>query len=262
LRNLANENPPYACPQNVALVGATLPILLGGICAVIANAATPEIAIFNNPLALFCIFLSGAACVFAFVPKIFKWDWRARYFGISMIYLASASLLGIIPWLCMVLYSSQPGWVRLFFLLAYALPIIWWCRRFLVFYRNLILNNVWRDFIYKEDDDAIYYIQRNDNWLIEKRYKLAMFPSNALTVVPLALAFVLVPFMKFVNAHIGLPFAHTFLTVAGLPIIMIFLGFGMRGYLIFYFYPWKIKKATGKEVYVDMVTKTAAPKIK
>jgi hypothetical protein len=34
----------------------------------------------------------------------------------------------------------------------------------------------------------------------------------------------------------------------------------MRGYLVFYYYPWKIKKETGKEVYVDMVTKTASLK--
>jgi hypothetical protein len=262
LRNLEKENPTYARPQNVALIGAFLSFTIGGMCMVIANEATPHTAFLDNPLTLFCIFVSVASFAFALIPKIFNWGWKARYFGISMIYLTSVSLLGLIPWLCIVLYSAQHLWMRLIILVGYAVPIILWCRRFAKFYAKIFANQVWHDFIYREDTDAVYYMQKNDNWLVEKRYKLAIFPSGIATVAPVALAFVLVPFIKIVNSQTGLPFAHTFLSVAGLPIIMTFLGLGMRGFLVFYYYPWKIKQATGKDVYVDMVTKTTPPKIR
>jgi hypothetical protein len=260
LRNLDKENPLFARPQSVAPIGAVLPFILGGMCALLASEATPHIPISGNPLALFCICLSVASLISALMPKIFGWDWRTKYFGFSTVYLASASLLGVIPLLCIVLYSSLPLWARLSLLCGYAGTIILWCRRFVLFYRRVCSNKVLRDILYVEDIDAVYYSQKNDNWLIEKKFKLKQFPSNIVILISLGLAFILVPFIHAVKDIVGLPFPHMFLTVGSFPVIMAVLGLAMRGYLVFYYYPWKIKKETGKEVYVDMVTKTASLK--
>lgn len=97
---------------------------------------------------------------------------------------------------------------------------------------------------------------------MEKKFKVKQFPSNIVVLVSLGLAFLLIPFFGSVKHLVGLPFPYTFLTIASLPVTMMVLGITARGYLVFYYYPWKIKKETGKDVYVDMVTKTASLKIK
>jgi hypothetical protein len=262
LRNLDKENPLLARPQSVACIGAILPFILGGMCAFLASEATPQTPFSDNPLALFCIGLSIAASVSALMPKIFNWDWRTKYFGFSTVYLASASLLGVIPWLCIVLYSALPLWTRISLFFSYAAIVIWWCRRFVVFYRRAFADKTLRNIIYVEDCDAIYYSQKNDNWLIEKKFKLKQFPSNIVVFISLGLAFLLIPFVRSVKDLVGLPFPYTFLTIGSLPVIMMVLGLTVRGCLVFYYYPWKLKKETGKDVYVDMVTKTASLRIK
>ena len=65
----------------------------------------------------------------------------------------------------------------------------------------------------------------------------------------------MVPIMNEISAFIGIPFVHIFLLVAMLPVSCMSIGLSVRGYLIFYLYPAQIKRATGKEVYVDLVSK-------
>lgn len=71
-------------------------------------------------------------------------------------------------------------------------------------------------------------------------------------VLFMALAFLMAPFASSLAHFVGIPFIHIFLTVAGLPITLMCLGLAVRGYLIFYYYPWMLKRTTGKEVYVLM----------
>jgi hypothetical protein len=256
LRNLDKENPPFARPQHMVVICAILPFLIGGMCAIIASEATPRRPWISTPLSIFCLCLCPAALATACLPKIFNWDWRAKYFGFSTIYFSSASLLGIIPWLCLLLYSHLALWERALLLIYYFAPTIWWCRRFIKYYRDIYSNKELRNIVYVEESDAVYYLQKNDNWLIEKKYKFNIFPSNLLVIIPPALAFLLAPWMRIVKAHIGLPFPFAFLTIAGLPFVMMILGLTMKCYLVFFYYPRKIKSETGKEVYVDMVRRT------
>lgn len=226
------------------------------MCALLASEATPNIPFSENKLSLFCITLSVASIVSALIPTIFQWDWRTKYFGLSAIHLASASLLGIIPWLCIVFYSALPLWARLVFFCLYATPIVLWCRRFARVYHHIYLDKMLREHVFIEDADAIYYSQRNDNWMIEKKFKFKQFPSNAIILFSVGGAFLQVPYFRLIKTFFGLPFPHMFLTIISIPITLTVLGLATRAYLVFYYYPWLIKKATGKEVYVDMVTKS------
>lgn len=260
MRNLDKENPLIAHPQSLVLVGALLAFLLGGMCSILASEATPTIGLLGNPLAIFCLCVSAAAVICCLVPKIFRWNWRAQYFGFSTLLLASVSLLGIIPWLCLVLYSALSPMTRFFIFCAYIAINFWWCRRFVLFYGRIFSEKILRDFVYLEEIDAVYYSQKNDNCLMEKRFRFRQFPSAAAVLIPFVSAFLLVPFSHTINVLVGLPFALSFLTVGSLPITLMILGLTTRGLLIFYFYPWKIKKQTGKIVYVDLLTKTAMPR--
>jgi hypothetical protein len=255
LKNL-DGNPSFAHPQQMAVICAILPFLLGAMGAVIAHEATPRRGWSSTPLSLFCLGLCPIAVVSAFLPRIFKWDWRTKYFGFSAIHFSSASLLGLIPWLAILLYGRLSPWENALLLIYYIVPNVWWCYRFVSYYRRIYSNPDSRDMVYVEESDAVYYCQKNDNWLIEKKYKFKIFPSSLLIVGPLVVAFLLVPWAPVVKAHIGLPFPHAFLAVACLPIVMMVLGLTTKCYLVFYRYPRKITLATGKAIYVDMVTRT------
>jgi hypothetical protein len=246
----------FARPSSLVSIGAMLPFLLGAICAAIAMEARPTITFANNGLAQVCCFICIASLLIAPIPKIFNWDWRTKYFGISIIYIASTSLLGIIPWLCVILYSTLPPGARFSLFMAYIVPILWWCRRFIVFYRVVSADKSLRDIIYLEGDDAVYFLQENDIWLLGSKFKFKIFPSNFLTVAALGGALALTPFATRIGSLTGIPFVNVFLMVGCLPIVMMFLGLAARGYFIYYHLPWFIKRSTGKEVYVDMMTKT------
>lgn len=260
MRNLDKENPLLAHPQSLVLVAALLAFLLGGMCSILASVATPKIRFLDNPLVIFCLGVSAAAVIVCLVPKIFKWDWRAQYFGFSTFLFASVSLLGIIPWLCLVLYSALSPATRFSIFCAYLAINFWWCRRFVLFYGRIFSEKNLRNFVYLEDVDAVYYSQKNDNCLMEKRFKFRQFPSAVVVLIPFISAFLLVPFSQTVKVLVGLPFALSFLAIGSLPVTLMILGLTTRGILIFYFFPWKIKKQTGKIVYVDLLTKTAMPK--
>jgi hypothetical protein len=232
--------------------------MLAGAGSVFADGGARGTAFSKNPLGLCCLAICGVSFLLVFVPRIFRWDWRARYFGIGTLYLGGVALVGLIPWLCVVLYSTLSVWIRLSLLVGYTLPIIWWCRRIVLFYRHIFATDSLRNILYVEEDDAVYFLQRSDKWLIQKKFKFREIPSDRYFVIAMGLAFLSVPFMTPLTRLVGLPFPHIFLVIAGLPLILFSLAFSVHGYLVFYYWPRKIKAKTGKEVYVDMTAKPPA----
>jgi hypothetical protein len=160
--------------------------------------------------------------------------------------------MGIVPWLGIVFFSSLPATARFLLFVIYTASVFWWCRRFVVHYRFVFANGDLRNVIYQEDIDAIYYLQQEDKIMLEEKRKLAQFPSGFFFISFMACAFLTVPFAAKLSTLIGSPFILIFLTIATLPIVIMCLGFAVRGYLIFYYYPWRLKRQTGKDVYVVM----------
>lgn len=256
MRNLDEENPTFASPRNLAPVGAMLLFLLGAIGAALVSEATPHRPWTDTPLSIFCVCLCPVALVSAWLPRVLNWDWRAKYFGFNTLYFSSMSLLGLIPWLCLLLYGSFALWEKLALFILYLAPTIWWCHRFITYYQGVFADHDLRRALYIEESDAVYYCQKNDNWLVERKHKFKLYPSNVLVITPMILAFLLVPWMREVKLYFGLPFPHVFLTLSSLPLVMMVFGLTIKSYLTFYHYPQKIKSETGKDVYVDMVSKT------
>lgn len=252
MKNLDCLNPEIARPRTFASLGALLPFLLGILCLPFAFSAAPSRPFSDNFLAIFCAGLSVIAFFLMLIPPIFRWDWRSKYFGAPLLCLGSIGLIGIVPWLSIVFFSSLPFWTRLVIFGTYSVSIAFWCRRFVVYYRHVFIDGDLRRFLYEENEDAIYYLQQNDKTLLEKKRKLDQIPHNRTFIVFMALAFLMAPFASSLVRLVGIPFIHIFLTVAGLPITLMSAGLAVRGYLIFYYYPWKLKRSTGKDVYVLM----------
>lgn len=229
-----------------------MPFILGIVSLPLTFSAAPSRTLLDNFLAIFCVALSVIASFLMFIPRLFQWDWRSRYFGTPLLCLGTMGLIGIVPWLSIVFFSSLPLWIRLLLFGIYSGVIVFWCQRFVVFYRHIFFDADLRGLLYEEHDDVIYYLQQGDKTLFEQKLKLDQFPPDGMFVLSIGLAFLMTPFASGLARSVGIPFVHIFLTVAGLPIAVMCLGLAVRGYLIFYYYPWQLKRTTGKEVYVLM----------
>jgi uncharacterized Tic20 family protein len=252
LKNLDSLNPAIAQPRTFSSIVALLPFLLGILCIPLASAAAPSLPFSKNFLAVLCAVQSVLSLFLMIIPKLYHWDWRSKYFGVPLLYVGSTGLIGIVPWLGIVFFSNLPTSARFLLFATYTASVVWWCRRFVTHYRFVFANSDLRHAIYEEDIDAIYYLQQADKILLEEKRKLAQFPSSFLFVFFMALAFLTIPYAAKISNWVGTPFIHIFLIIATLPIVLMCLGLAVRGYLVFYYYPWRLKRQTGKDVYVIM----------
>lgn len=254
MRDLEAINPSIAKPQTFVAIETILPFFMGLMGLIFADDAAPTVPFMENPLSVFYLCLLLLSIMLAPIPLLFKWGWQAKYFGVTCFYGGSCALMGWTPILCIVLYGKLPFAISFGFLLINIFLTIWWCRRFVLFLRRIHNDsNLWAQ-LYVEEKDAVYYTQKYDKWLSEKKFKFIQAPSIITFIVPLAIAFLLVPFMPSVTHLVGMPFTYVFLAVSAIPINLLCLGFATKGFLIFYYYPWKIKRQTGKTVFVDMAT--------
>lgn len=255
MRDLDSTNPSMARPDRFASLTAILPVVFSAFSFPLAEEAAPGVPFLENPILLFlgAILIIGSSQLCT--PRIFRWNWEAKYFGVTLFHIGSIVLMCLVPLLCVVAYSSLPIGVRLGLFSIYMGLHIAWCRRFIIFYRKIANDNNLRKFLYQEDADAIYYMQRGDKHLLETQYKFRQLPKERYFVLFLLLAFALIPIMSTVRAVVGLPFTHVFLLVGTLPISLMGVGFATRGWLVFYVYPRQMRKVTGKRIYVDMAGK-------
>jgi hypothetical protein len=253
-------NPDEAAPRRLASRTAMLPFILASFGVAIAHGASPRTPFFENALVDLCLAICAISLILFLIPKVFNWDWKAKYFGATLIYTGAPAFFGIIPWLSIVSYSALPLWACACILLAYGVPIFLWCRRYNRFYQAVFNEKTLRNQLYVEEDDAVYYLQKADQWLLEKKLKLDQCPSATYFLLFAFLAFLTVPFAAELSRVFGLPYVHIFLPILSLPIVLLCAGLSTRGYLIFYHFPAIIKKQTGKDVYVDMETKPTLPK--
>jgi hypothetical protein len=254
LRNLDAINLNIAKPRYSLPAGSFLMVFMGATGIALAQGAAPKVPFMENPIILLCLVLLLLAILLAPLAWLFNWGWKAQQFGSGFFGFSSTAMVAWIPILSVVLYSKVPLWMSLVYVAINLAWTIWWCRRFVLFYRHIYADlELWAK-LYVEESDAVYYTQRTDVWLVEKKYKFESFPSGFLFVIAMVAGFIIPLSMPAVMHAIGLPFTHIVLAIGAAPISVAVLGLSTKGVLVFYYYPSKIKSKTGKDVYVDMVT--------
>lgn len=252
MRALDLTNPEVLRPSKFASLSACAPLLCALFAAPLAYGAAPEIPFFENPILVALLVLGLVFLTMIIVPIVFHWDWRACYYGFSLLYLAGLSLLAITPLLSVVLYGRAPiAGISIIFIL-YALTHYFWCRKFVRLYTQVFENDALRKVIYQEEHDAVYYMRRGDEFLLDKHFKFSQMPPDWCIAIFMILGFAMIPVMGVVTDFFGVPFLHAFLLIVMIPISCMGVGIAVRGYLLFYLFPAKIKKLTGKSVYVDV----------
>lgn len=255
MRNLDSINPKEMKPSKFVGICACLPLLLGLISLPLAYGAVPYIPLADNHVAQLLFLVSGGSIVLALVSLVCQWDWKIQYYGLSLLFGSSISIFAIVPLLVLMTYGTAPTLAKTFVFWFYVGSHVSWCRKFAVLYKDVFDNELLRKIMYQEEADAVYYLRRGDQYLLDKYYEFTQIPRAWIFAVFTALALALVPVMGEVRAFTGIPFAHVFLLVGMLPVSWMSFGFAVRGFLVCYFYPAKIRTATGKDVYVDIVGK-------
>jgi hypothetical protein len=220
----------------------------------LATGAAPSLPLQDNYLEAFGLGLIASAILALPIPYIFCWNWEAKYFGAGLFPFATGSILGIYPILCIALHSSLPTTISVALILCEAILINRWCYRFVNIYRTIYRNKDLFHYIYSEESSAIYYLQQADKKVIDKVFKFSQFPSSKLCMFWFLGAFSMIPFATPISRFSGLPFIHIFLAIGATPLNLMFLGLSTKIWLVYYFYPMKIKKETNKPVYVDIST--------
>jgi hypothetical protein len=218
----------------------------------LAMGAAPGLSLHDNYLEAFGLVVMLLAIISLPIPYIFKWDWKAKYFGATFFSLASGAIIGIYPILCIVQFSSLPLLARLTIALLEGGGVILWCSRFVRIYKIVYADKILFRCIYEEEPTAVYYMQQGDRKIINKLLKFEQFPKSKYVIFFLLAGLSLVPFASSVSKFVGVPFTHVFLAVSGTPLNLMFLGLATKMWLVCYFYPIKIRRETNKPVYVDM----------
>nr|WP_314546992.1 hypothetical protein [uncultured Massilia sp.] len=256
MRDLDKLNPELAHPNRILPLAALLPFLVGGLMWLMASGAYKGKPFYQDVPSMLCVTVMAISVVIALLSKLQRLGWHVRYFGIGSFYMGSASLFGLVPWLCIVLYGNSPLWKKVMLLVVYGGVTAWWCMRFVVVYRRIMSVDEQARLIYQEELDAIYYVQKADGWLLAKRYKFEQSPHAMLYVGMCTLGFLALIFNDITYRLLGAPGIYGFMLIAFFPVVLLTLGLATRGYLIYYHFPRILKKKTGKHVYIDMSSKT------
>lgn len=251
MRDLDFINGAAKSTKHIFAISLTIPIFMGLGAWALATGAAPSLPLYDNYLEVFGLSISVCAILALPVPYIFRWNWEAKYFGAGLLPFACGSIIGIFPTLCIVLYGSPPLIVSVVLILAQCLLIARWCNRFVKVYGEIYRDKNLFSYIYAEEPTAVFYLQQADKKVVDNILKFQQFPSSKFFIISLFAAFSLIPFATSLSRFFGVPIIHIFLAVGAMPLNLMFLGLSTKMWLVYYFYPIKIKKETKKPVYVD-----------
>lgn len=229
-----------------------IPLFSGFGAWALASGVASDVSTSVNYLEKFGILLMVLTILSAPIPYIFHWTHESKYFGASLFPFASGALLGIYPALCIVAYSNLPIVGRLLVVVVEAIAVWRWCARFGKIYfiieRDLRLFRL----IYKEQNNAVFYLQQGDKRVIEQELRFNSIPSGWFFFGMLLAAILITPFASDVSRLVGTPFIHVFLALSMFPTALLFLGLATKMWIVHYVYPIRIERVTGKRVYVDL----------
>lgn len=252
MRDLNSINSAAKSTRFIFTVSLIIPLFMGCGAWALATGAAPGQSLYENYLGLLGLGIASIAVAALPIPYLFQWDWNTKYFGAGILSLSSASIIGIYPILCITQYSSLPILLRSAFALLEGMLIVRWCLRFVDIYKIIYCKKDLFHYIYTEEHSAVYYSQRADKKVLEKILKFEQLPHPKYFIISGLAAISLIPFARSASQFIGIPFIHIFLAIFATPLNLMFLGLSTKGWLVFYFYPMKIKRETNKPVYADI----------
>lgn len=253
---LSETNRAVGTARQVFHVSLIIPITMGLMAWGLAAGAAPRLKFGENFLEM-TGFAIVVLCLAAFpLSYCLKWNWSARHYGASIFPFATVSLLNLYPVLCILTYGNLPWAISCAIGFFVAIFIMTWCLRVIKVYRKIYSSKSLFDSIYVEKRDAVYFLLQEDKKIVEKIIKFDFSPSTGIFLIFGFAAASTIPFASLLSSYVGVPYIHIFLAVGSFPIAPMIIGVFVEGWLVFYHYPYKIKKIAKKGVYVDISSST------
>jgi hypothetical protein len=248
LKNLDEINHILGSSRKVFLIALIIPIFVGFLGWALATGAVPGHPLWGNYLGVSGLSLAIIAMFALPISYFIKWNWEAKYFGAFLFPFSTGSLMAIYPLLCIVQYGKFSIIVRVSIFVICVAINGWWCIRIIKLYSDLGEDEIFNK-IYLEESTEIYYLKKEDEKFLSMQRANYFIPEGKLFVLSMFLALGCLFFSM--SKFTGLPSVHLFLAIISFPIGMLFLGVSTKCFLVFYFYPNKIRCKTGKKVYID-----------
>jgi hypothetical protein len=252
MRNLDAINPSILRPSKFCIIGSFIFVVFILISLPLASGAAPKIDLERNVVVLFMAILLVGYMALAVASILFEWNWETKFYGVFLFCVGSISFISISPTLSILIYGNISILIKLLIGSLYFFSNFIWCRKFFKIYEKIFYNVNMKNIIFEEDEDAVYYMRSGDNILLKNNFNFSQLPRDGYLFAFLGLGIFLFPFINKLNLILGTPSSVTFLIFSAVPIGWLGVGLTYKVYLVFYFYPAKIKNFTGKKVYVDL----------
>ncbi|WP_155640085.1 hypothetical protein [Burkholderia territorii] len=241
-----DENPP-----SFLAIGVLSCVLFGGLGAMMSFSAYGDAIGKNNPTWILgigiAVFGMLGLPVIYWINRSGRSVYRTGINGVAGSIAISYCITNsaISPFLVM----PMNDWVRIIGFLFCAIGNIWWCISFARIYKKIYVDRVLFQSLYIDAGDFYVMTPARDSRLIERRLKFnQMRPAYLLIpIMPLvSLSFVL---ERILEPVIGFGGFWTFAAFIAIPLSMIFNGLLVKGGLMYFYYPAKLTRSTGKPVY-------------
>jgi hypothetical protein len=252
LTTLCEANRAAGSTRKIFLISLIIPISMGLVMWALASGAAPERELSENYLAMFGLAMTVLSIFMIPVAYAFKWNWEAKYYGSFIFPLATGSVLGICPALCIAIYGALSVFWSTIIMMLEVSAIFWWCRKIFKIYMKIHVSINLFSQIYVDKNERVHFLLQGDKAVLEKFMKFSVSPSAKMFILFAMLAFLTIPYAFLASKFAGVPYTHVFMAVGGVPLNLFFFGLCTKSWVVFYYFPKKITNETGKHVYVDM----------
>lgn len=243
---------------------AFLPFIFGiGLCGIgifmAHDASLGKVAFWSNPMVLFGVGLALYCNVVGLSMLLGRWKWTAMQSGLLMVgclpalYYAfsGASLVDIL------LYGSAPFEIKtLVFVFSFGWNSYW------VFVSVCGCRAIWADESLRQSvwinyKNAVVYRRSGAKAAMDK-VGIKIHPNNLTMVLVFLLIIPIIWWRNELSGLFGVPLVHV-IGILGQSVMVIGWIAAALAFMLMIYYPLKIKRATGKPVLFDMMTRATAP---
>lgn len=255
MRDLNYINPIISNKGDLSLLLLSVSLIFNGFSLWMIGAAAPEenfsISVLFE-IFLVLLILSMLLSPFSWLKK---WNYRLKSFPMSLFFCCNfLMLIYLTPLLCIAVFGRFGVSYKLFFLVVFLLIPPFWAWRFVKFYKQIYQTKALFDCLYSEEQDAVYYLDKGNNWLMRKKFKFDKHPPVSWYLIFIGLACAALFLIEPIKVFFGVPFINFFILLIGFPVTLMIIGQLTQDFLTCWYYPMLISKSTGKNVYIDMGT--------
>ncbi|MDW5415433.1 hypothetical protein R6242_02475 [Iodobacter sp. CM08] len=174
-----------------------------------------------------------------------KWGGSTTICLFSVSYLVTNSVIN--PYI----FNSMPWHFQLLGLFIGIGANLWWTAYTAKSIHNIFYNPALAAILYKEEDNQFIYKNGIQQIIIENKLKRHYLPNPIVWVILIPLQPLSFFIHKIIINNLGINYFTVFISALALPLSLMFNGLIVTTVLVYFYYPLKLRKLTGKYVGIE-----------